>query len=78
MNEHDDLAKRVAVLEEAIEKMTSANSIPIWLDQALQGAGYVKQTSVTKNKVLTYYVADASTTGVTHKIVITNGVLTTT
>ena len=72
------LEERVADLEKYIEQLSSANKLPLTLDQALQGAGYIKQTSVTKNKTITYYVATTPTTGVTHQIVITNGVLTTT
>lgn len=44
MNDNE-LFARVEALEQAMADLHSGNTIPLWLDQALTGRGFLKSTS---------------------------------
>jgi hypothetical protein len=82
MNEHiSQLEARIEALEQKLSDQESANTIPLKLDQALQGRGFVKDKTLAENLANnasgTYYVATSSGGAVTHKIVFSNGILIT-
>jgi len=88
----EDLQKQINELKAILEALNSANSIPLKIDQALVGRGFIKTIKLTGilkangNSPLTaitplsgtkiYYVADSSGGSTTRKLTFVNGVLT--
>lgn len=77
------LFKKVAELDSYIKSQQSSTTIPLALDQALQGRGFIKNTSLsslfsTVSPLLgtkTYYVSDSSGGTVNRKLTFKNGIL---
>lgn len=54
MNDLTTLQQRVSLLEKTIKDMQSANTIPLKLDQALVGRGFVKGNAFSINNYMTW------------------------
>jgi hypothetical protein len=79
---HESLIKRVKTIEDKISQQESGNTLPLKLDQALTGRGYVKNsaavTALTKALPGTniFYVSSTSGGSPTVKLTFINGILT--
>jgi hypothetical protein len=87
----EDIITRIEALEQVVRDLQSGNSIPLWLDQALVGRGFLKAflTGIIQGNgkaaltaiiplsgIKTYYVSDSNGGTVNRKLTFTNGVLT--
>lgn len=83
MNEQiQQLEQRISELEQIIKNLQSANTLPINIERALTGRGFVKiKPPVNKNIVqvpntATAWVASSSGGTTTTKLIFTDGILT--
>lgn len=70
----EQLEARIAALEEKQAMSGSSSTLPLSLDQALTGRGFVKET--VSNLSGTFYAATSSGGAVTHAVTFVNGRIT--